>query len=99
RRRQAQAPRIPRLHPGRHRLPWTASLPRGRVCPARLELLRVLVAQHSPGRIPPSDLVVATQLRQRLPEFLLHNDQTNIYAKFIAERQYTNMKLDGASAG
>src|SRR5208283_160070 len=49
RRRQAQAPRIPRLHPGRHRLPWTASLPRGRVSPARLELLRVLVAHNSPG--------------------------------------------------
>src|SRR5208282_1046776 len=31
------------------RLPWTASLPRGRVSPARLELLRVLVAHHSPG--------------------------------------------------
>src|SRR5271166_5448947 len=42
-----------------------------------------------PG-IPPSELVVATALRQRLPEFLLNTDQTNIFAKFIAERQDTN---------
>src|SRR5271157_5377255 len=38
-----------------------------------------------PG-IPPSELVVAIALRQRLPEFLLNTDQTNIFAKFIAER-------------
>ncbi|HKM63109.1 MAG TPA: hypothetical protein VJY39_11535, partial [Acidisphaera sp.] len=37
-----------------------------------------------------SELVVATALRQRLPEFLLNTDQTNIFAKFIAERQDTN---------
>ena len=42
-----------------------------------------------PG-IPPSELVVATALRQRLPEFLLNTDQTDILAKFIAERQDTN---------
>ena len=42
-----------------------------------------------PG-IPPSELVVATALRQRLPEFLFNTDQTNILAKFIAERQDTN---------
>ena len=42
-----------------------------------------------PG-IPPSELVVATALGQRLPEFLLNTHQTNIFAKFIAERQDTN---------
>ncbi|HME09914.1 MAG TPA: IS4 family transposase, partial [Bryobacteraceae bacterium] len=42
-----------------------------------------------PG-IPPSELVVATALRQRLPEFLLTTDPANIFAKFIAERQDTN---------
>ena len=39
-----------------------------------------------PG-IPPSELVVATALRQRLPEFLLDADQNNIFTKFVAERQ------------
>jgi hypothetical protein len=42
-----------------------------------------------PG-IPPSELVVATALRQRLPEFLLNSHQTNIFAKFIADRQDSN---------
>jgi len=42
-----------------------------------------------PG-IPPSELVVATALRQRLPEFLLNTAENNIFAKFIAERQDTN---------
>jgi hypothetical protein len=42
-----------------------------------------------PG-IPPSELVVAIALRQRLPEFLLNTDQINIFAKFIAQRQDTN---------
>ena len=39
-----------------------------------------------PG-IPPSELVVATALRQSLPEFLLNTPQTNIFAKFVIERQ------------
>ena len=42
-----------------------------------------------PG-IPPSELVVATALRQRLPEFLLDADQNNIFTNFVAERQDTN---------
>jgi DDE superfamily endonuclease len=42
-----------------------------------------------PG-IPPSELVVATALRQRLTEFLLNSTRCNIFAKFIAERQDTN---------
>jgi len=39
-----------------------------------------------PG-IPPSELVVATAMRQCLPAFLLNCSETNILAKFIAERQ------------
>jgi hypothetical protein len=39
-----------------------------------------------PG-IPPSELVVATALRQTLPEFLVNTAKTNIFAKFIGERQ------------
>jgi hypothetical protein len=39
-----------------------------------------------PG-LPPSELVVATALRQSLPEFLLSSVQTNFLAKFIVERQ------------
>jgi len=39
-----------------------------------------------PG-IPPSELVVATALRQSLPEFLLNAPLTNIFAKFVMERQ------------
>jgi hypothetical protein len=42
-----------------------------------------------PG-IPPSELVVATALRQSLPEFLLNGTQTSIFAKFITERQDAN---------
>ena len=42
-----------------------------------------------PG-IPPSELVVATALRQRLPEFLLNTAASNIFAKFIVERQDTS---------
>ena len=42
-----------------------------------------------PG-IPPSELVVATALRQSLPEFLLDTPQSSIYAKFVTERQDTN---------
>jgi hypothetical protein len=39
-----------------------------------------------PG-IPPSELVVATALRQRMPQFLLDNSECNIFAKFILDRQ------------
>jgi hypothetical protein len=39
-----------------------------------------------PG-IPPSELVVATALRQSLPEFLLNAPLTNVFAKFVMERQ------------
>jgi hypothetical protein len=42
-----------------------------------------------PG-IPPSELVVATALRQRLTEFLLNSTRCNTFAKFIAGRQDTN---------
>ena len=42
-----------------------------------------------PG-IPPSELVVATALRQRLPEFLSNTAENNIFAKFIVDRQDTN---------
>ena len=41
-----------------------------------------------PG-IPPSELVVATALRQSLPEFLLNTAESNFLAKFIVERQDT----------
>jgi hypothetical protein len=37
--------------------------------------------------IPPSELVVATALRQRLPQFLLDNSEGNIFKKFILDRQ------------
>jgi len=37
--------------------------------------------------IPPSELVVASALRQSLPEFLLDSAQDNSLAKFILERQ------------
>jgi hypothetical protein len=39
-----------------------------------------------PG-IPPSELVVATALRQRMPQFLLDNSECNIFTKFILDRQ------------
>lgn len=39
-----------------------------------------------PG-IPPSEMVVATALRQRLPEFLLGNPECSFFAKFILDRQ------------
>ena len=39
-----------------------------------------------PG-IPPSELVVATALRQCLPQFLLNSTQKHSFAKFIVERQ------------
>jgi len=40
--------------------------------------------------IPPSELVVATALRQRLPQFLLDNSGGNIFSKFILDRQDTD---------
>lgn len=39
-----------------------------------------------PG-VPPSELVVATALRQRLPQFLLDNSECSTFAKFILDRQ------------
>ena len=42
-----------------------------------------------PG-IPPSELVVATALRQSLPEFLLNAAPSSSFAKFVIERQDTN---------
>jgi hypothetical protein len=42
-----------------------------------------------PG-IPPSELVVANALRQSLPEFLLNTAPSNIFAKFLIERQDTD---------
>ena len=39
-----------------------------------------------PG-IPPSELVVATALRQRLPEFLSNAIKSSIFAKFVTDRQ------------
>jgi hypothetical protein len=39
-----------------------------------------------PG-ISPSELVVATALRQRMPQFLLDNSECNIFTKFILDRQ------------
>lgn len=42
-----------------------------------------------PG-IPPSELVVATALRQSLPEFLLNGPQSSIFAKFVTARQDTS---------
>lgn len=41
-----------------------------------------------PG-IPPSELVVATALRQCLPEFLLTSPADNLFTKFIRDRQDT----------
>jgi len=42
-----------------------------------------------PG-IPPSELVVATALRQRLPEFLLDPRKNNIFTEFLAKREDTS---------
>src|SRR5271169_2005698 len=42
-----------------------------------------------PG-IPPSEMVVANALRQRLPEFLLNTAPSNIFAKFVIKRQDTD---------
>lgn len=39
-----------------------------------------------PG-IPPSELVVATALRQRLPEFLLNSPPGHLFTKFLRDRQ------------
>jgi hypothetical protein len=39
-----------------------------------------------PG-IPPSELVVATALRQRLPEFLLNSPRGHLFTKFLRDRQ------------
>jgi hypothetical protein len=39
-----------------------------------------------PG-VPPSELVVATALRQRMPQFPLDNSESSTFAKFILDRQ------------
>ena len=39
-----------------------------------------------PG-IPPSELVVGTALRQRLPEFLLNSPKGHLFTKFVLDRQ------------
>jgi hypothetical protein len=46
-----------------------------------------------PG-IPPSELVVATALRQRLCEFLLDTPKDNLFTEFLADQQDTN-KMQG----
>jgi DDE superfamily endonuclease len=46
-----------------------------------------------PG-VPPSELVVATALRQRLHEFLLDTPKDNIFTEFLADQQDTN-KMQG----
>lgn len=73
----------------------------GIVCQGLLQYLAVATPQivwncfgsflrtSRPG-IPPSELVVATALRQRLSEFLLNSAKSNIFAIFIAARQDTN---------
>ena len=42
-----------------------------------------------PG-IPPSELVVATALRQSMPEFLLNSTKACIFAKFVTKTQCPN---------
>jgi hypothetical protein len=70
----------------------------GLVCQGLLQYLAVVYPQlvwNSFGSwlrtirsgIPPSELVVAAALRQRLPEFLLDCAEDNNLAKFIVERQ------------
>src|SRR5260370_6922806 len=68
----------------------------GVVCPGLLHYLAVAfpslvwssfgswLRTIRPG-VPPSELVVASALRQGLPEFLLNNAETNFLANFIAE--------------
>ena len=85
-RRQAQASRLSRLHPGRHHLPGTASVSPRCSSPARLELFRHQAANNSP-RHPALELVVAITLRHTLPEFLLNTPKSSIFTKFVTERQ------------
>ena len=56
-----------------------------------LDPLAEAIGRH-PG-IPPSELVVATGLRQRLPEFLLDTPKDHILTKFLAKRADTNSAL------
>ena len=71
-RRQAQASRLSRLHPGRHHLPGTASVSRRCSSPARLELFRLLAANHSPRHPALRARRRHLPLRHTLPEFLLN---------------------------
>lgn len=49
--------------------------------------------------MPPSELVVATALRQCLPEFLLNSPPDNLFTKFILDRQDTkNARIFSAAA-
>ena len=45
-----------------------------------------------PG-IPPSELVVATALRQSVPEFLLDAAQTNIFTNYAVEQTMPNGRV------
>jgi hypothetical protein len=40
--------------------------------------------------IPPSELVVANALRHSMPEFLLNSAPSNVFTKFVIERQDTD---------
>ena len=60
----------------------------------RDDVKRKLHAYHVFIGIPPSELVVATALRQRLPEFLLDPPKHHIFTKFLAKRADTN-KMQG----
>ena len=71
------------------------------ICQGLLQYLAVVFPQRvwdafgswlrtiRPG-IPPSEFVVASALRQSLPEFLKEDAPTNIFAKFVTERQAAN---------
>jgi hypothetical protein len=73
----------------------------GVVCQGLLQYLAVAFSQLvwnsfgswlrtiRPG-IPPSELVVANALRQTLPEYLLNTAPSNIFAKFLIQRQDTD---------
>jgi hypothetical protein len=65
--------------------------------PDRFVHLTLLDGQHEAAApqqrqsaSPSSELVVATALRQSLPEFLLNTPQSSIFTKFVTERQDTN---------
>ena len=57
--------------------------------PALMGFIWFLAAHHQ-TRIPPSELVVTTALRQCLPQFLLSSSDCDTLAKFIFEKQDKN---------